>query len=340
MIFKNIDVHNAAHLIECEGGGVRWLRVPETVYGAMESEGGKRACGNSTGIELRFVMKGDTVKLRIKGRAAINVFFGGLQGAWDCFGEGSFFCGESEIVINKPHNMEMLKKVSADSGYGWSVEVVRVVCRGSFELLDVEGDVCPPERSQLPQRTLLTYGSSITHGSNSVTPSCTWSSVLAHNLNFDLINLGMPGSCRMEPELIDYIASEGEKSVWDVALLELGINVLSWDKELICQRVSNVLHQVAGRNPDKKIYVISPLYCHNDYLGGTDARKWRDCIESQVKETSYPNVEYINGLDVLGNIAGLSADMVHPNIYGIQQIATALTERIVRSASSGNSHLS
>ncbi len=334
MVYQNIEFHNAAELIECEDGGVRWLRVPQRVFDAMETEQGRNMCRNSTGVELRFVMKSDTVKLKIKpltdkGIVGITLFFGGLQGGWDTYGEGGLFCGESEIVIKRPQNMEMMKRMSDDSGYGWDAEVVRVVInRGAFKLMGVEGEVCPPDEKQTPCKTMLVYGSSITHGSNSVAVSNTWASVLAHNLNADLINLGMAGSCRMEPEMIEYIASLGEKGVWDTAVLELGINVLDWDEDKIRQRVSNALHQTAAVNTDKKIYIVSPFYCHNDYRGGTNADKWRKCIEEITKQTAYPNVEYINGLDILGDVSGLSADEVHPNIYGIQQIANRFTERI------------
>ena len=61
MQYKNIEIHGAAELIECEDGGVRWLRVPRSVYDAMENDHGKKMCYNNTGIELRFVVKGDKV---------------------------------------------------------------------------------------------------------------------------------------------------------------------------------------------------------------------------------------------------------------------------------------
>lgn len=328
MIYKNIDFHNVAEMVELDGK-LRWLRVPERVLDAMETEGGKNACRNATGVELRFVMLSDEVKLRIrtvnpKGTVAVNVYFGGMQGGWQHYGEGGYFSGESEIVIKRPDNMEMIKKMSRDSGYPWSADVVRVMLRGLFELVETEGEVRPPEKSELPPKTLLTYGSSITHGSNALTPSCTWASVLAHNLGVDLINLGMPGNCRMEPELVDYIAS----LEWDAALLELGINVLPWDEETIRRRVSYTLTRIAGDHPHKRVYVMSPIFCHNDYQGKGDARRWREVVEAVVRETAYPNVEYINGLDIMGDVSGLSGDEVHPNIYGIQRISARLTERI------------
>ena len=333
MIYKNIDIHNVAEVIEDEKGGVRWLRVPQSVYDKMESEQGQRMCRGATGVELRFVMKGDkaVVKLACDGSSTVtvNVFFGGVQAGWQCYGESKTLFGDAELVIQRPEKPELLKDYSLRSGYDFSPEVVRVIfSKGSCRLIDVEGDVCPPEKDLLPKKTILAYGSSITHGSNSLAMSNNWTSVLAHNLNSDLINLGMAGSCRMEPEMIDHIASLGESDVWTTALLELGINVLSWDEETIRQRVGNALRQVAGRNPTKRVYVISPLYCHNDYYGREDANKWRRLIADEVEKTAYPNVRYINGLELLGDVSGLSADEVHPNIYGILQIATRLTEII------------
>ena len=44
--------------------------------------------------------------------------------------------------------------------------VVRVVLfRGTFHLHGVDGDVRPPAAAELPDLTLLSYGTSITHGS-------------------------------------------------------------------------------------------------------------------------------------------------------------------------------
>lgn len=335
MIYKNIDIHNIAEIVETENGGVEWLRLPWKAYNALYGETGRRMSRSTTGVELRFVMKGDSAKITLRplaenGIVGFNVFFGGLQAGYSCFGEGGFVTRDNPyIVINKPQNMEMMKKISSDSGYDFDPEVVRIVInRGRFEIMDVEGDVCPPERSQLPEKTILTYGSSITHSSNSLAISNSWAATLAHNLNADLINLGMAGSCGIEKEVVEYIAELGEKGAWNTAILELGINVLVWDEDKIHSHVSYALQQVAGRNPDKWVYVISPFYCHNDYYGKSDASKWRRCIEEIVKETAYPNVEYINGLDILGDVSGLSGDEVHPNIYGINEMAMRLTDRI------------
>ena len=132
----------------------------------------------------------------------------------------------------------------------------------------------------------------------------------------------------MEPAVVDYIAEEGEKGNCDVAVLELGINVLGWEEEQILKRVTNVLAQVAGRNPEKPVFVISPFYCHDDYEKQGRAALWRRLIEAVIRERKDPNVTYINGLDLLGDMSLISADEVHPNIYGVHGIAERLTERM------------
>ena len=171
----------------------------------------------------------------------------------------------------------------------------------------------------------MAYGSSITHGSNALDASHMWTAVLAHNLNMDMINLGMAGNCFMEKAMIDYIADEGVNGNWDILTLGLGINALDWDEEKINERVYYAVQKTASENPKKSIFVISPLYCCDDFNGGGKAAKWRRLIEANVKKLNLKNVRYINGLDLIGDMSFISADEVHPNIYGAAQIAERLT---------------
>ena len=94
-------------------------------------------------------------------------------------------------------------------------------------------------------------------------------------------------------------------------------------------RVENTISQIAGRNTDKPIVVISPFYhCGDDFDVNDNAKKWRKIIEETIKTLHYPNVTYVNGLDCMGDMSYMSVDEVHPNIYGVQRIADVMTERI------------
>ena len=63
MIYKNVEFFNVGELIENENGSVSWLRVPQKVYDGLDGEQGKAMCKNSTGVELRFNMLSDSVKM-------------------------------------------------------------------------------------------------------------------------------------------------------------------------------------------------------------------------------------------------------------------------------------
>ncbi|MBO5953117.1 MAG: hypothetical protein J6Q53_03215 [Oscillospiraceae bacterium] len=340
MLYKNVEIFNAAELIHNDDGSVTWLRVPETVFQTMESKSANEVAHNVTGVELRFVIKGESVKLLMNaskdddtGFCTFHVYYGGVQGGWEDHEVHKHITAEvQEFEIKRPKNMKNLEKMTAMSGWDWDPQVVRVIFdRGRVNLHGVIGDVELPKPSQCPRKTLLCYGSSITHGSNSIDMSHAWASVLGYNLNMDVRNLGMAGSCCMEPAMADYLAAEGERGKWDVAVLELGINVLGWEEEKICDRVDNILQQVAGRNPEKPIFVVSPFY-----YGGEDLRdsvtgqKWRRLIAQIIARRADPNVTYINGLEVLDHIRYMSADEIHPNIYGQQRIAEVLTQKLMQ----------
>lgn len=343
MILKNIEVHNIVEFRALKNReGLEMLRVPQIVREKLYfGEQAERMSAGYTGVEFRFVMKSDVVKLRLQKKYLednrcnhvlhnMHIYYGGIQGAWS---DHSRFLEKDtfEIVIEKPKNMDTLKEMAKLANDVWDPEVVRVILDGGYYmLLDVIGEVEPPKKEQMPQKTLLTYGSSITHGSNALDQSHTWAALLARDLQMDLRNLGMAGACAMEPEMIDFLARMGENDEWHTAILELGVNVANFDNDFIIERVTNTLKQIAGRNLDKKVYIISPFYFYDDFYEGGNGKRWRTLISEIVQKLAYPNVEYINGLDCLGNITYLCADEVHPNIYGVQKIYEQLKRKMIK----------
>ena len=338
MIYKNIEIFNAEELFPARAGeGVQWLRVPAGVAAALESgQNGQDKAEGSTGVELRFVILGDSVKIRMA-KAAKNdttnifhVYRGGIQGGWDdCELNVCVTEDVKEFTVKKSENLETLRKMAAEAGDPWDPAVVRVIFdRGAYRLLDVEGDVRPPKAEECPKKTLLFYGSSITHGSNAMDMSHSFASVVGHRLRMDVRNLGMAGTCYLEHAFIDYIAQEGVRGRWNAAVLELGINVAEWPEEKIRERSEYAVCTVAGKNPDKPVFVISPFYSFHDFKGGQACARWRRILAETVQKAGLANVTLFDGLSLLGDASLLCADEVHPNIYGVMQIADRLTERL------------
>lgn len=329
MIYKNTEIHNAAHIYDGTEG-IRMLRAPKNVYDKLER--GQNADEDCTGVELRFVMKSDKVTLKMRSykegiTSTFHVFYGGIQGGWSDHEVNRVLGTEMrEFIIEKNSEQKLLEDMTKEGNFPFSPSVVRIVFdRGYIELGDIIGDVEPPTVEMLPKKTLLCYGSSITHGSNAICYSNSWVSYLAKKLGVDCRNLGHSGSCLMEKEMVNYIANEK----WDIAVLELGINALDWDdNEKIRSRVDYTVSAVAEKNPDKPIFVISPFYTREDFEGKTTAQNWRDIISDVVKKRNYKNVKYISGAELIDNISLISADFVHPSIYGVEKICNRLYEHM------------
>ena len=89
MIYKNIEFHNVEDFIKTQEG-VTWLRFPLSVCNEMDSDVGKQQCRNSTGVELRFIMKSESVILRMRDinpktekTGGFHIYRGGIQGDWE-----------------------------------------------------------------------------------------------------------------------------------------------------------------------------------------------------------------------------------------------------------------
>ena len=88
MIWKNIEIFNAEELVSYEDG-ISWLRIPQNAYEVLEKPSGKQMAVNTTGVELRFVPKGESVKIMMSSMedaSSINTFHiyrGGLQGGYE-----------------------------------------------------------------------------------------------------------------------------------------------------------------------------------------------------------------------------------------------------------------
>lgn len=331
MFYENCEIHGVEQILPGNNGGIVTRRVPEKAYNALETDDARRMCRISTGVELRFVMESETVHIKIKadsGKGGYQIFRGSIQGAW--FDSGYFNDSITDIEIKKSEEIDILKRITTEFNHPFSPEVIRVIIHTSeFEIIDISGEIRPPQKDEVPQKTLFAYGSSITHEIGGGAEQ-GWLAQVGYNLQMDTRNLGIAGHCRMEKEIVDYIADEGKKGNWDMAIISMGVNVLGWEKEKIVQKVTYTIDKIAKENADKLIFAVSPIYCWDDYNVGKQSALWRDQIENIVKYCNYPNVTYINGLDLIGNMSFISADQVHPSIYGIKKIAENMTRYITK----------
>lgn len=323
MIYKNVEIFNVAELTE-GSYGMQIHRYPTSVE-AVFGDQGKRMNKNATGVEIRFRMISDTVKLRLSLGGTVYVYHGSVLGGWKEFSRQVAGGEGSEIVIERMQHPAVYQAITKAGNHPFSPEVVRIVCNGGpLEIIDVEGECVPPTPEELPKRTYLAYGSSITHGSLSLNAPSSFAFCVGEHFHTDVRNLGLAGSALLEREVADYIADMGKQGKWDFATLCMGANCINIPEEDIYSRVTYMIETVAGANPDKHIFCISPIYCLSDLKGGEAPSRWRRIIGELVEKYNSDKVHYINGLTLLDGAWGLSGDFVHPAPMGVRAIAENL----------------
>lgn len=337
MIYQNVELYNVSELTPLEDGGMRFHRFPLSVEEAFAEQGKKMNVSN-TGVEIRFRMKDTPVTFRFRmddegAICPIYIYQGGVIRESKDMNFVRYVRGDrmTEVTIPPvdPEEMEKFECAQESGQFPYDINLVRlVICNGRMRFYGVEGDCEPPRAGDVTGRRYLAYGSSITHGATALVTPYSYVALTAQTLRMDARNLGMAGACRMEPEVADYIASEGTRGNWDVATLCLGINVLSWEEDKIEERVGYMLRTVADANPEKHVFLISPIYCGDDYKKGGKADRWRRIIGRLVKEYNSPFVHHVNGLSMLDGAWGLSGDRVHPAPVGVLAMAQSLAEQM------------
>lgn len=315
MVFQNIEFHNVEEMIKCEKG-YRMLRIPSHVREQLNQKARDEVSLYSTGVELRFRLKEDsaTIILSVDDSAEAQVayiYYGSFQGGWQY--SSKTIQNNTRITIPKNNNLSKLKEITKTSGLAFDPEVVRIVLPyGTCYFVGVEGEVEPPHKEQLPSKTYLAYGSSITHGSLALAAPYTYPFRISQILNCDYYNLGFAGTAHLEKAMAEYIISRKD---WDFASVEMGINMIGseFTLELFEERVK-VFTDILASDP-RPIFATSIF----GFTGQEQekAAKFREIVKKHASE----KLIFTDGLELLDNPAYISADLVHPTLEGIAQIS-------------------
>jgi hypothetical protein len=326
MHYHDLELHNVVELLP-DGGGHLLCRVPLTLRAKL-NESARANAVQAAGCELRFNLRGDgaRVVLEMTERPAIaELYQGPFMVSWHVVDTRP-----TAIEIAPPARLEELIALGRDLPLPFDPRLTRLMLpwRPPVCLHAIEGELAPPEPGQTPPRTLLSYGSSITHGNMSVGPSATYAMRLAQHLGVDLRNLGFGGGCHLEPELAEYIVARDD---YDALLFELGINlVASIDVAEFERRVNRFLEIVAEHKPDTPCFCVDMYPFHMDF--GPDLRDkaaaFRRVVADGVARWNRGRMVYLSGQALLPEVTGLSADLVHPAPRGMDAIARNLADAI------------
>ncbi|WP_461227269.1 GDSL-type esterase/lipase family protein [Lacticaseibacillus suihuaensis] len=322
MEYQNMDLHNVARVLPSPHG-VLLDRADAALFAALD-EPGTHTSNNDSGVELRFVMTGDTAQITLQAQEASElqvayVMHGCFQGTYQ---ETNLLLHTTPttLTIHRPANLPRLQEVAAALNQPFDPAVVRLClpyCRNW--LIDVQGAIRPPRPSEVPSSTYLAYGSSITHGTLAVTPMATYAQQTATKLSADLLNFGFAGSARLEPGVADALVARPD---WDFATLEMGINMLGGFS--VADFRARVRRFIAPFAEDPRPVLAFDMVATDYPDDPAKVAQFRQVVQSECAG----HLPYVSGLKLLPDLSGLSADLLHPSIAGMTTIAANLTTQL------------
>ena len=318
-----------------------WLpaRVPEKIANRINTRG-KFIATDTAATEIRFVTEAPVLRLSLSAlkpefgpdQLEIRIFYGDFQfqSCWLEPGRVTTVQFNPPGILRNGIREEFLRR---GPGIGFAPNVCRVLSqRGGLIYCGIETfgyALRPPERSEKPEKTCLFYGSSITNSTLDGYPS-----VACGRLGTDLINLGLSGSCHIEPVLADWMASLEN---WDLAVFELGINMLaeSFSPEEFRFRTDHLLDAFTSRHPEKDLVLITvlPSYFRNAFrreplekdLDGAFCGILR---ELYIKYRQRGKLHLLEGDALLDDPRLLGADFLHPKNPGHAVMGLKLAEKL------------
>ncbi|WP_127583098.1 SGNH/GDSL hydrolase family protein [Paenibacillus koleovorans] len=340
-----IQFYNVEELEQIPGvPGLTLQRYPADVrerLGIDVYDMGRRSATMAAGCELRFVTESRQVRLYVSSPLTdgeLVVYHGDYFHSMHTVKAG----GVVGLSLQK-HDMflqvtEQSLRVGRFSPDVWRVVVSRASGGGTsiqltFHHLDTFGyPVREPLPEEVPSVRWLAYGSSITQGGSAIHQHGTYVQQAARRLGVDVYNKGLSGSCYIEPQVADYLAS---LTNWDIATLELGVNMRGrFTTEQFRERAEYLVSTLLEKHPDKPIVLLTifPNVATRFINEPNPVTLANEAFCEQLRDLQRtlgaPNLHLIEGSDILTDFSGLTADLVHPSDYGHMLMGQQLAERL------------
>ena len=166
-------------------------------------------------------------------------------------------------------------------------------------------------------RPLVAYGTSILHGAYASRPGLVYPSRLGRMLDLPVINLGVSGSARMEPEVADLLL-ELDPAVY---LLDTFPNM---GLGLVNERLEAFLRKLSRGKPEVPIVLVEDFPRTNAWIMpakqevDVKCERIREIVQALQQEGL--NLYFVEGHDLIGTDHEASIDGIHPNDVGYHRI--------------------
>ncbi len=243
MFYKNIYFHNVNSMQKTDDGNYLLSRYNETLLGDAEVKfnDGKL----STGVELRFKVISDTVKIKLKlengqSPAVCEVYFGNY------FAGNNYVLEITEDGVEYTFEKAKMPQISALTYKDFSPNVVRILLPAKNVLfVSVDGETEYPQKYEMPNKTIAFVGSTSLGYGDFDKPSNSIPFQLSSNLKVDYLNL-----C--------YFDNEASFNKLFPTLLTLDKNII-FVAEVITEQIDNTNLKKQLKYTARKIKLLSKL---------------------------------------------------------------------------------
>lgn len=311
IVKDGIMYHNVEEL-EVTPIGDKMYRYPKSVRTYM-NERARFMSQFVCGCELRFVTESKRIHINLTAQGPGLILATVFKGDYV---HSIIHIKSGENTILEIYDREIPKNVQGlffkDSNFDknvWRVHLHNCLCTiHSVNTMDYE--IRAPHKEEMPQQTMLAYGSSITHGANAVTHSSSYAEEATYILGADILNKGMSGACMFEKEVANFIAND--KS-WDFAWIEGAVNSLHMTPEEFDERFSYFIDTLYKTGRKIFMTTIFPTYelFDKDAVNYEKMHQFDDIIRSKKDKGVV-----IEGKDIITDLRFLTSDLLHPSTEG------------------------
>lgn len=178
-----------------------------------------------------------------------------------------------------------------------------------------------------PKKRILVYGSSITQGASVSRPGMAYPARLSRKTGFEFLNLGLSGSAKMEPAVIDMINDVQA----DAYILDC---IPNSSAQLIEERALNMIRSIRQAHPGKPVILLNTISREQGFIdqkvGEMVAAQNRAiaAIASDLIKQRTPDFYFIDTGGFLGSDHEGTVDGVHPNDLGSSRFLEKLEPQL------------
>ncbi len=197
----------------------------------------------------------------------------------------------------------------------------------SAEIGIPEGATIEATERASDRKTVLFYGTSITHGASASRTGTNHVAVVGRALNCETLNLGFSGNGMMEPEVADFLAELDP----DMYVIDCLPNMTA---DLVTERAGNLVKTIRECRRSTPILLVEDR-TYGDSTFVVSRRERNETSRAALREVyaelesgGVSGVHYLEGATLLGEDRDDTVDGSHPTDLGFRRQASRFEEKI------------